>query len=128
MNDKPWELGRPVKLEDGDIEDLRQRMQGSKPVNDLAERTDQFDVVLDLASTTLADGDTVCAMRLARGVMALSDYADGLVRRLTDLERVLDAARLQMNQCDAFGQAQYTTDELREAIRACDVAKQGGGA
>lgn len=53
----------------------------------LAERTDEFDVVLDLASSTLSDGSTVEAMRLARGLMAMETYMDKMANRIEALER-----------------------------------------
>jgi hypothetical protein len=58
--------------------------------HEIAAHTDEFDVVLDLASSTIADGDTVCAMRLARGILALEAYANV---RLAKLEKVAEAAR-----------------------------------
>ncbi len=57
----------------------------------LAEMTDQFDVVLDLASSTLADGSSVESMRLARGIQAFEAYTNKLLA-------VVEAAR----ECDEY--------------------------
>jgi len=61
--------------------------QEHKMSSSLAERTDEFDVVLDLASSTLSDGSTVEAMRLARGLMAMETYMDKMANRIEALER-----------------------------------------
>lgn len=55
----------------------------------IAEKTDQFDVVLDLASSTLSDGSTVEAMRLARGVQAMEAYLNKQCARIVELEEVM---------------------------------------
>ncbi len=59
-----------------------------RPIN-LGELTDEFDVILDLASSTLSDGSTVEAMRLARGVQAMESYIERQAARIKRLEEAL---------------------------------------
>ena len=92
----------------------------------LAERTDEFDVVLDLASSTLSDGSTVEAMRLARGLMAMETYMDKMANRIEALEarvKELSAERDDVaRRLIVLETGDYTalTERLRLAEEVCE--------
>jgi hypothetical protein len=103
----------------------------------LGEKTDRFDVLMDLAESTLMEGKTtVEANRLARGVMALAAYIDEQLLLVRKLEAVVEEGRKWLAAADYYNKVKGSEghvsvklayiNEREDFRRAVQTLSQGG--